>query len=338
MLFCTALLLWAEVANGEQPLYFYTLGLIEGKSNQRVVYKSVVSRLHSETKRTLASVELPKADRLTDLALSADGRLLFGTDAEEVFIFDADQLSLRDHFRVSSKDFPWGGALFAHPKSGLLYLARIGGSNPKEVAIVNLHSRKVINVLKLQTTITDAFVYDPMRDRLYVTAANPAIIDPQNKRVIGYIELPAHATVLQLLRIPGERRLLLRADVYERDRGSGPVLYVYDLDQATLIRRTTFFQQRTLRDLAFSRDGARLFAATSPGGEPGTAVVIDAQTLTILHTLTFPEPIGSFISAPDGRGMWLTTKNGVLRLDDQTGQIIEQVSLPFRLSKLITPP
>jgi len=324
------LLLLAAGAWGEPPRHFYVLGWVEEKSDQRVVYKSVVSKLHTETKHVLASRELPKSDRLTDLALSGDGQLLFGTDAEEVIIFDAGQLSLRDQFSATSKDFAWGGALFVHPKSGLLYVARVGGSNPVEVAIVDPRLRKIVKVLKLERSITRGFVYDPTRDRLYVTAASPAIIDPRAQQVTGYIKVPTDPTIFWMLLSRDGKELLLS--------DGGPHLYAYDLDRAALARQVTLANLQSFRDPALSRDGTRLFAATSPYPDPGTAVVIDTQTLSILHTLTFQEPIGHFVLAPDGRGMWLTTKNGVLRLDDQTGKVVEQVSLPFRLGKLLTPP
>lgn len=321
-------------ASGERPSFFYTFDRMDGQR-----FSNVIHKVDAKTKQVLASVKLPDAD-LADLALSGDGRVLFavGGDAT-VFVLDADRLVLRERFAVASRAFPWAGAIFAHPQSGLLYLARVGGSSPREVAIVDPRGRKLLKVLKLEGITTNGFAYDATRDRLYVTAAPPAILDPQRQRITGYIRLPTSHSVFEMLFLPGEGRLLMPADTEDPSayRGTRPVLYVYDPGQDRVVRRSAALDLRNLVGVALSQDGTRLFAVTSRGGEPGTAVVIDVRSLTVLHTLTFEEPIGGFRPSPDGRGMWLTAKSGVLRLDDQTGQLLEPVRLPFRLSKFITP-
>lgn len=88
---------------------------------------------------------------------------------------------------------------------------------------------------------------------------------------------------------------------------------------------------------ALSRDGLRLFASTSTTAGPG--VVIDTHTLAVLQTPSFPEPAAQLVPAPDGHGMWLIAESGnVYRLDEQTGNVVEQVDLPIRLRRIITGP
>jgi hypothetical protein len=107
-----------------------------------------------------------------------------------------------------------------------------------------------------------------------------------------------------------------------------------------------------------SRDGSRLFAIedsdshnakhTEDGG-----ILWDARTLQVLRRWALPEPIsydcsvdgtGSglvacFAPAPDGRGMWYFGKSGkIYRLDDHTGDLIEEVKLPFHFISLIREP
>ncbi|MBI5378895.1 MAG: hypothetical protein HZA23_01925 [Nitrospirae bacterium] len=331
------LLLLADAAAGEPPSHFYALGWVPAKARQIPLYK-----VHTETKRVLASVDVPNGSNIADFALSENGRLLWvlGVYAE-IFTFDADRLFLREQFSVRSEKFPIAGALFVHPKSGLLYLARLGGSGPREVAIVDPRLRKIMKVLKLDSITTRGFVYDPKRDRLYLTAAPPAIFDPSSQKVTGYIKLPTRDDTVFWMDISKDgKEMFLYAPVHDPDRReSYPTLFVYDLDRATVVRQATLYDLRSLNTPALTPDSQRLFAITSRGGDPGTAVVIDTQTLKVLHTLTFPEPIGHFLQAPDGRGMWLTYKDDIIyRLDERSGQILEQVSLPFRFSKIILPP
>lgn len=315
----------AEAAERGAALAFYAIGGPEWKQIQSTLY-----RVDTATKQVLASVKLPKVV-LFDLALSADGRQLFALgEWDTVIILDADRLSLQAQFSLY-KQHPQTHALFAHPKSGLLYLAVGGGKSPKEIRIVDPRAHKVAKMLKLESIITRGFIYDPSRDRLYVTAAPPAIINPSVQRITGYIKLPSLDTIFWLLLGKAGRQLFLS------DGGSN--LYVYDVDQARVSRRATLSGLRTFRDPALSHDGARIFAATSPYPDPGTAVVLDTNTLTILHTLTFSDTVKHFVPAPDGQGMWMVTVGGeVYRLDDQTGQVLEPVPLPFRLGKLLTPP
>ena len=316
-----------EGTTAQPPPHFYALGRSTAQPRQSALYK-----VHTETKHVLASLDLSQYEG--PVALSSDGGQVLVMDGNKMFLFDADRFGLRDQFAMVSKEFPWSyaGTLFAHPQSGLLYIARWGGSNPDEIAIVDPRSRKVVKVLKLKSTITGGFIYDSKRDRLYVTAASPAVLDPRTQRVLGYIKLSPRDTVFEMHLSRDGNQLFLR--------GEGTNLYVYDLDRAMVVRRSGPFPPSvtSIRDLALSHDGTRVFAVASAGGDRQTAVVIDSQTLTILHTLTFQEPIGGFLPAPDGRGMWVMAKNGVLRVDARTGQMLESVSLPFQLTRLILPP
>lgn len=316
-----------EGTMAQPPPHFYATGRSEERPQQFTLYK-----VHAETKQVLASFDLSQYEG--PVTLSGDGRQILVMDGNKLFVLDADSFVLRDQFTMIAKEFPWSyaGVLFAHPKSSLLYIARLGGSGPREIAVVDSRLRRVVKVLKLDSTIMAGFIYDSRRDRLYITAAPPTILDPRTLRVIGYIDLSTRNTIFEMILSRDGNQLFLS--------GEGTNLYVYDLERAVVIRHSSPFLPSVtrLRHLALSQDGSRLFAVTSAGGDPGTAAVLDTQTLTILHVLTFTEPVGQFFTAPDGRGMWLTTKSGVLRLDHQTGKVLERVKLPFRLGKLLTPP
>jgi hypothetical protein len=109
-----------------------------------------------------------------------------------------------------------------------------------------------------------------------------------------------------------------------------------------------------------SRDGSRLFGieeseSHADGSKPTQdgGIIWDARTLQVLRRWTLPEPrsydcsqegtgsglIACFVPAPDGRGMWFFGQSGkVYRLDDHTGELVEQVKLPFHLVSLIREP
>jgi len=109
-----------------------------------------------------------------------------------------------------------------------------------------------------------------------------------------------------------------------------------------------------------SRDGSRLFGieeseSHADGSKPSQdgGILWDAGTLQVLHRWTLPEAtsyscsengtgnglVACFAPAPDGRGMWYFGKSGkVYRLDDQSGQLIEEVKLPLHLISLIREP
>jgi hypothetical protein len=110
-----------------------------------------------------------------------------------------------------------------------------------------------------------------------------------------------------------------------------------------------------------SRDGSRLFGIEgsepelfSPNTAADSAILWDAKTLQVLRRWTLPEArspaceqrdLGGtdfadcFVVAPDGRGMWYFGKSGkIYRLDDRTGDLIEEVRLPFHFISLIREP
>lgn len=110
-----------------------------------------------------------------------------------------------------------------------------------------------------------------------------------------------------------------------------------------------------------SRDGSRLFGIEgsefelfSPKTPADSAILWDTKTLQVLRRWTLPESRSSackqrdlggtdfancFALAPDGRGMWYFGKSGkIYRLDDRTGDLIEEVKLPFHFISLIREP
>jgi hypothetical protein len=103
--------------------------------------------------------------------------------------------------------------------------------------------------------------------------------------------------------------------------------------------------------LALSRDGSRLFAYSTPpvryrGDSPVHALLFEADNLNLVREEILPEPSSEwqsngecFAPAPDGRGMWFFGQSGkIYRLDEHTGELIEEVKLPFHLVSLIREP
>jgi hypothetical protein len=92
-----------------------------------------------------------------------------------------------------------------------------------------------------------------------------------------------------------------------------------------------------LAHATLSKDGSRLFAVSKAGADFSRGVLFYTATLEPLRRWTLPEEAGGadecFVPAPDGHGMWLFGQSG--RLDDHTGELIEEVKLPFHLVSLI---
>lgn len=101
-----------------------------------------------------------------------------------------------------------------------------------------------------------------------------------------------------------------------------------------------------------SRNGSRLFAISDAprryhADSPARGILFDTETLRVLRRWDLPEPPlrnrelepQCFFQAPDGRGMWYLGESGkIYRLDEQSGELIEQVKLPFRIVNLIHEP
>jgi len=287
-------------------------------------------------------------------ALSADGSKIFVLDIDnQITALASADLTVVDRFDIPR---PYRHILSVDPATGVFYLS--GGTPPSDarkfVTVFDPAKKVVLNEIRAPRgeLIGGKIIRDPLRDRLYVLDTKKIwVIDPHKHEIAASIEYGRsikHSEVFtDLLLLPKSRRLLIMTEVMLQVTPSvtRPMFFVYDLEKKdTVFRSELSSEVRGLESLAVSPDERRLLATTGvQKGKTGSGVIIE---ITSSHTpsevmayLNFPEPVDHFVPAPDGRGMWMVAKSGqVYRLDDQTGQVLEQVSLSFRLRKVITPP
>lgn len=317
----------------------------EDRENDQKIRTVQVHKVDAATKKVLISREIPWIGSM----LSPDGTRLFATDGYGIHEFKTSDLSLRRELKLPIEDRQ--DYFFVHPRAESFYFTTTTGSMPDKVIVVQPTSQSVVKRLRAPHTVKGGFSFDPKRGWVYVNSSVPFAIDPTTHRIALVLDLKKllqgppfnlrqgtfSARGAKLFPLPNGT-LLVHPHVEPVSSQFAPIpsmLLLYDPDRRALLRHSE--SPPILRASALSRDRARLFASTST--KVGAGAVIDAQTLTVLHTLTFPEPAKQFVPAPDGHGMWLVAESGkVYRLDDQTGQVLEQVDLPFRLRRVITPP
>lgn len=323
--------------------------LAEGKDDPHKTRILKVFTVDVATKKVLLSRDIPG---WISSMLSGDGTRLFTTDGYDVYEFNSSDLTLQRAYRLQIGDRQ--DDFLVHPRTGFFYFTTSGGSMPNKVFIVQPTSpgeAKRFRAPPGHTVKKGGFSFDPKREWVYVSSTAPFAIDPKTLRIASFLDLeklligPPFALRQGTFSIFGAKlfpladgTLLLYPDVEPLSRQFPPIppmLLLYDPDRSALLRRSESLP--ALQVAALSRDGSRLFASTS--SKAGTGAVIDTHTLAVLHTPSFPEPAEQLVPAPDGQGMWLVADSGkVYRLDDQTGQVLEQVPLPFRLRRVITPP
>ena len=267
--------------------------------------------------------------------------------------------------------------IFIHPVSGLAYFSCDSGSRGNGFVILDTVKNSVAgdfaegpptpSTWPRLSLFRPQFAYARESGKLYLTGDDVMAVDLQNRpldyivardvaRAAGLNVGKFQYSIKKLAVLPEGKLVILVTD------GHTATLAVYDpLGRKLLSHWTetqkyaameTYTDQRTgkpfekpVQEIAQlhcgpvpSRDGSRLFAMSE-----GDVILWDSGTLEELDRFDAPEPPGEtdrcFYPAPDGHGMWFAGQSGkVYRLDDQTGHVIEEVKLPFRLLTLIHEP
>jgi hypothetical protein len=219
------------------------------------------------------------------------------------------------------------------------------------------------------------FVYDRASKDLFLVGEDAVALDKENHplsfvsgtevaKAAGFDMTPVHVPGIQetlppryslegLVVVPDHKLVLLLKN------GKTPTLVLWDRNNKTALatwKETQTYintDTRTLRpgeksrqdplscgEPLVSRDGSKLFVE-SKGGEKTGLLIFEAGTLKLLRRLALPESSGpeGMLRAPDSRGIWYVGESGkVYRLDENTGDVVEQVKLPFHLLSVIREP
>ena len=243
----------------------------------------------------------------------------------------------------------------------------------KKSVVLNLYAKGLGSLFS-----SSHFLFDRKTGWLFLDGIDLVALDAQNKivdqvsgRELGQKATPTIGDIsgLRAAAILPNGRLVLRGN----DDGGRSVLLLYDPMKRSVSRTWVETEKYTATEKhptpgtaatwqsslplshgpVASRDGSRLFAISDAPSRyhdnvPIRGVLLDAETLTVLRRWDLPEPPCSirgqteeqcFFQAPDGRGMWYVSQSGkVYRLDDHTGELLEEVKLPFHLISLIREP
>jgi outer membrane protein assembly factor BamB len=219
------------------------------------------------------------------------------------------------------------------------------------------------------------FVYDRASKDLFLVGEDAVALDKGNHplgfvsgtevaKAAGFDMTPVHVPGIQetlppryslegLVVVPDHKLVLLLKN------GKTPTLVLWDRNNKTALatwKETQTYintDTRTLRpgeksrqdplscgEPLVSRDGSKLFVE-SKGGDKTGLLIFEAGTLKLLRRLALPESSGpeGMLRAPDSRGIWYVGESGkVYRLDENTGDVVEQVKLPFHLLSVIREP
>ena len=241
--------------------------------------------IETATHRVAATIEV--ATNPLDLALSADGELLYVTHANEkrVSIIKVDSLAARpSRIRVPAVDGPYGVAI--SPDGARLYVTDIGNN---QVLVINTARRTTIGRVNV---ISDprSLVMSADGRRLYVsgggfntTNGGISIVATDTARV-PYTDASRLVETISTGE-SGIFRLALSPDgtrLYATDRVNAQLL-VIDVNENRIVKRENVLPGGLeSRDLFVSPDGSRVYVTNQDSDE---LVVFDAESLSILRTL-----------------------------------------------------
>lgn len=262
----------------ERYIFVANTGPGRGISDNRI------TAIETATHRVAATIEVGEGP--LDLALSADGQLLYVTNSNEktISIIEVENLTARSRrIRVRAMNGPYGIAI--SPDGERLYVTDIGGG---EVLVVNTESRQTIKRVKVIDS-PRSLVLSADGRRLYVsgggfdnTIGGISVIATDSSRV-GFTDasrvvetIRTGAGIFRLALSPDESRL------YATDRVNAQLL-VIDVNKNSILERVDVLPGgKESRDLFVSADGSRVYVTNQNSDE---LVVFDAESLQILRTL-----------------------------------------------------
>lgn len=258
----------------ERYIFVANSGTGNGASDNRITV------IETATHRVAATIEV--ATNPLDLALSADGELLYVTHAEEkrVSIIEVDSLAARtSRIPVPAMRGPYGVAI--SPDGARLYVADNGDD---QVLVINTAIRRTIRRVNVVSEPRSLILSADGR-RLYVSGYNGGISIVATDT--------ARATYTDASRVvetistgeSGIFRLALSPDgtrLYATDRVNAQLL-VIDVNENRIVERENVLPGgEESRDLFVSPDGSRVYVTNQNSHE---LVVFDAESLNILRTL-----------------------------------------------------
>jgi hypothetical protein len=324
-------------ALAQQPQVFYAIGSEE---------QSPGDNLYEVDAATLRVVRWVDASQIKSGMLTAKRDAIVMGGGDRMLRVTAPGLVIQSEMTIG----PHRGVMclddvYVHPDTGLADFTCSFGSDSGGVLVVD--------TLK-KTVVADLYPASPEQQGNAIPKSLAKIFG-SGDRVIQ--DWDVKRDLKQVVPLPNGNLVLETYDTYSRR--NPPRLLLCDAVTGKVLRTWTETQkypeietyidshtgkemERSVQKIAVlhagpvpSRDGSRLFAMSEDD-----VILWDSSTLEELDRFDAPGGTdGSFVTAPDGRGMWFLGGSGkIYRLDDHTGHLIEEVKLPFRLINLIREP
>ena len=258
----------------QRYLFVANTGGSEGTSENRVTV------IETATHQVAANIEVDNAP--LDLALSADGQLVYVTNSQSksISVIEVASLTVRNRIRVPVARGPYGVAV--HPDGKRLYVTDIDGN---QVLVVDTARRATVGRIDVIEE-PRSLVISADGKRLYVSGGD---FGDDGGGGIAVVDTESESVVTTILIDAGIFRLALSPDgswLYGTDR-SNAQLVVVDVAQNRVVNTVKVLPEgEETRDLYVSRDGSQIYVANQ---ESNDLVIFDAESLQILRTLSFED-------------------------------------------------
>ena len=260
----------------QRYLFVANTGGSTGTSENRVTV------IETATHQVAANIEVDNAP--LDLALSADGQLVYVTNSQSksISVIEVASLTVRNRIRVPvvNDGGPYGVAI--HPDGKRLYVTDIQAN---QVLIVDTALRATVGRIEV---IEDprSLVISADGKRLYVSGGD---FGDTGSGGIAVVDTESESMVTTIFVDGGVFRLALSPDgsrLYGTDRANAQ-LVVVDVAQNRVVNTVQVLPEgEETRDLFVSRDGSQIYVANQNSNE---LVIFDAESFQILRTLSFED-------------------------------------------------
>ena len=263
----------------ERYIFVANTGMSNGASDNRI------TAIETATHRVAATIEVGEGP--LDLALTADGQLLYVTNSNDktISVIEVKNLTERSRrIRVPAVNGPYGVAI--SPDGERLYVTDVGGH---EVFVVHTARRTTINRIGVisqprslvlsadgrRLYVSGGGFRENTRGGISVIATDSSRVGLDGSRVVETIHT-GDSGIFRLALSPDESRL------YATDRVNAQLLVIDVAQNRVLDRKDVLPGGVETRDLFVSADGSRVYVTNQSSHE---LVVFDAESLQILRTL-----------------------------------------------------